>query len=147
MRTIALIAALLAHCSPARAAEPFSLRLITADGTINCLPDGSARVERPAAAQGKVILNLTHSPDARHAAFARDAVIYVGDANAEHAVRVSPEGLETAWPTWSPDGRRIAFLARRGGNVYQVHVVNRDGDALLNRIRRWHSAACRRRSS
>jgi Tol biopolymer transport system component len=129
MKTIALFLGTLLCVSraPADAAEPFSLRLITADGTINCLPDGSARVERPAAAQGRVILNLTHSPDARQSAFARDAVIYVGDANAEHAMRVSPEGLETAWPTWSPDGRRIAFLARRGGNVYQAHVVNRDG--------------------
>jgi hypothetical protein len=121
-----VVGALLALPESARAADAFSLRLITGDGTINCLPDGTARVERPAAAAAKGVVTLTHSPDSMQTLFVRDGAIYRGDANAEHAVRVSPEGLETGWPAWSADGRRIAFVGRQK-SVYQVHVMDRDG--------------------
>lgn len=32
-------------------------------------------------------------------------------------------------PAWSPDGRRIAFVFYRGGNV-DLYLMNRDGSGL-----------------
>lgn len=37
------------------------------------------------------------------------------------------ETAENAFPTWSPDGTRIAFMSKRGGGDWQIHVMNADG--------------------
>ncbi|HEX8220090.1 MAG TPA: hypothetical protein VF914_12885 [Chloroflexia bacterium] len=37
------------------------------------------------------------------------------------------ETAENAYPTWSPDGTRIAFMSKRGGGNWQIHVMNADG--------------------
>jgi Tol biopolymer transport system component len=42
-------------------------------------------------------------------------------------------------PSWSPDGRRIAFVSERDGNN-EVYVMNADGSGQRNltRTRGWH---------
>ena len=35
------------------------------------------------------------------------------------------------WPTWSPDGRRIAFTSNRDGN-YEIYIMNADGTGQSN---------------
>jgi Tol biopolymer transport system component len=40
---------------------------------------------------------------------------------------VVPEMSRLAWPTWSPDGRRLAFSA----NGQRIYVVNADGSGLV----------------
>ena len=37
-------------------------------------------------------------------------------------------------PTWSPDGRKIAFMTRRDGNL-EVYVMNPDGSGQRNLTR------------
>ena len=37
------------------------------------------------------------------------------------------ETAESVVPTWSPDGTRIAFMSKRGGGDWQIHVMNADG--------------------
>ena len=39
--------------------------------------------------------------------------------------------LRIAWPAWSPDGSRIAFLRQRpGDNKYDLYTINPDGTGL-----------------
>jgi Tol biopolymer transport system component len=42
----------------------------------------------------------------------------------------SETGLEVALSSWSPDGRRIAFMARRRDQPWRIFLVGRDGGAI-----------------
>lgn len=44
-------------------------------------------------------------------------------------------GLETRYPMWSPDGKRIAFTARRGP-AWELFVIGADGKGLAQLTRR-----------
>jgi Tol biopolymer transport system component len=46
------------------------------------------------------------------------------------AVQVT-HGSDDGWPSWSPDGQRIAFHSNRGGD-WEIWVVNLDGTGLTN---------------
>jgi TolB protein len=45
------------------------------------------------------------------------------------AWRVTDDGGSDGWPTWSPDGQRIAFQSDRGKN-WDIWIVNVDGTGL-----------------
>lgn len=87
------------------------------------------------------------SPDGRRIAVAsyRDRVgrtcfhecslnseIYVVDADGSHPRRLTTSVANEASPTWSPDGKRIAFVSDRSGrndHEYELYVVDaRGGD-------------------
>ncbi len=38
------------------------------------------------------------------------------------------------WPSWSPDGKRIAFTSNRDGN-YEIYLMNADGSEQRNLTR------------
>jgi WD40-like Beta Propeller Repeat len=86
--------------------------------------------------------HLTFSPDGRMIAV--DLVgrpgIWVADADGTHAVRLT-RGANDAWPTWSPDGTRIAFAGSMAsspcppvrfeyGCYRDLYVMNADGTGL-----------------
>jgi TolB protein len=89
------------------------------------------------------------SPDGRHIAFVslRDTVlgkwglgngsIYVMDFDpvtgqgGANVRRLTDDGGDEGWPTWSADGKRIAFHSDRSGN-WDIWVVNVDGSGLTN---------------
>jgi TolB protein len=48
--------------------------------------------------------------------------------NARRLTRVR-KGIEDFFPTWSPDGRRIAFVSDRSGHR-DIYAMNRNGRAL-----------------
>jgi Tol biopolymer transport system component len=53
---------------------------------------------------------------------------------AGEARRVTDDGGSEGWPTWSPDGRRIAFQSNRSGN-WDVWIINADGTGLAQLTR------------
>ncbi len=89
------------------------------------------------------------SPDGRRVAFVslRDTVagkwglgpssIYVMDFDPTSGTRVgepfavTDKNTNDGWPTWSPDGQRIAFQSDRSGN-WDIWAVNLDGSGLTN---------------
>jgi len=53
----------------------------------------------------------------------RNPEIWVMDADGSNQKRLVDHGLD---PTWSPDGRQIAFASKRDG-PFQIYVMNADG--------------------
>jgi Tol biopolymer transport system component len=57
-----------------------------------------------------------------------DPVAGTGTGN---AVRLTDGQGSDGWPTWSPDGKRIAFHSNRGGD-WDIWIINTDGSGLTN---------------
>lgn len=75
------------------------------------------------------------SPDGRFIAFDSDRdgerAVYIADANGENVRRVTGEGF-AAVPSWSPDGRRLAFVRAEGDRprVWNLWLLDiESGDA------------------
>ncbi len=58
--------------------------------------------------------------------------IYVMNADGSGKRNLTRDRANDDLPTWSPDGRRIAFLHGRGRGRGQLYVVNADGSGLRN---------------
>jgi Tol biopolymer transport system component len=89
------------------------------------------------------------SPDGRHIVFVsfRDTLagkwglengsIYIMDFDPQsgttrgNVVRLTDDKGNDGWPTWSPDGQRIAFHSDRGGR-WDIWIINTDGSGLTN---------------
>lgn len=84
--------------------------------------DGSGA--RPLRRVGPAAHGLAWSPDGSRLALASGTSgVWAMDADGSHPARLFADGKS---PTWSPDGRTIAFVARRGGNP-DIWVMNADG--------------------
>jgi Tol biopolymer transport system component len=59
-----------------------------------------------------------------------DGALWRIRANGEESQRLTPTGVYAFVPRWSPDGRRIAFMGRKPGEAYNIHLVAVDGGAL-----------------
>lgn len=71
------------------------------------------------------------SPDGKHIVFRRmlgesNSEVFIADADGANPRNLTSNPSFDGWPSWSPDGRQIAFASDRGGN-YQIHVMNADG--------------------
>jgi Tol biopolymer transport system component len=88
------------------------------------------------------------SPDGQNIAFSSDRAgtydIYVMDAEGKDPVRLTPirglpQGRRDRWqnlgrdlhPSWSSDGRKIAFTSNRDGN-YEIYIMDADGGNPTN---------------
>jgi dipeptidyl aminopeptidase/acylaminoacyl peptidase len=87
------------------------------------------------------VTTLVRSPGGRSILFTREIdgklVLFAAEASGANAVRLSPPGTSatiSAAPSFSPDGRTIAFstfvLCGWRCQDYTLYVVNRDGSAL-----------------
>ena len=60
------------------------------------------------------------------------AEIYVINANGTgKPIRLTNNSEEERAPTWSPDGKRILFMCRRGGTDFELCIMNADGSAQI----------------
>jgi dipeptidyl aminopeptidase/acylaminoacyl peptidase len=55
------------------------------------------------------------------------SAIWTADAGTGRVKRFTSEASGANSPTWSPDGRTLAFLSARDGPLQQVHLLDRDG--------------------
>ena len=71
----------------------------------------------------------TVSPNGKHLALVRDFQIYVTDLHGAHALRVSHGLPAQGWadPSWSPDGRRLAFTGKGDYAINGIDTVGADG--------------------
>ena len=87
-------------------------------------------------------VNPAWSPDGRRIAFTSVRAdpnpetcdpcnweIYVMDADGQGATRLTENAAVDEYPTWSPDGTRLAFVSWRDGNA-EIYVMNSDGSGL-----------------
>ena len=52
--------------------------------------------------------------------------IYIMDADGKNPRRLTDNPARDCYPSWSPDGQRIAFTSRRDGND-EIYVMDADG--------------------
>ena len=56
-----------------------------------------------------------------------NAEIYVMDADGNNQRRLTNHPLTDSQPSWSPDGKKIAFMSNRNGGNLQIFVMDSDG--------------------
>lgn len=84
------------------------------------------------------------SPDGKHIVWMRKFPerghdLWVMDADGTNAKPLTDNGtIDDAYPSWSPDGRSIAFDSNRDGNN-EIYVMNADGSDVV-RVTDWPKA-------
>jgi len=71
--------------------------------------------------EARVISNPALSPDGSKLAFSAFARIYVQDIESSRVDAISPEGVATAFPDWSPKGNELVYASWQngGGHIYR----------------------------
>ncbi len=59
--------------------------------------------------------------------------IFVMNSDGTGVINLSKNAWFDGWPSWSPDGRRIAFSSNRS-DPYQIYVMNADGSGVMRAV-------------
>src|SRR5205085_7642588 len=74
---------------------------------------------------------VTSRPPTGHLVFSSDGDIYVMQADGSHRRQLTSDPWPQFDPTWSPDGKHIAYRDGRNGHN-EIYVMNSDGSGKLN---------------
>ena len=75
--------------------------------------------------KARLIQGPALSPDGRKLAFSAFARLYVYDLDTQRAQQLSPAGVQAFHPSWSPDGRSLAYVTWRsdgGGHIWRIRA-------------------------
>ena len=57
-------------------------------------------------------------------------------------IQLTPPSLEASSPRWSPDGKKIAFMAKKSGDPWKIHLIASDGghpeSLIQSEESQWH---------
>jgi len=91
--------------------------------------------------EAQVISNPVLSPDGSKLAFSAFARIYVQDVASGSVDAISPEGVATAFPDWSPSGNELVYVSweNGGGHVYRQRARKGSKPKRINRRAAFYS--------
>src|SRR3989454_1452621 len=98
-----------------------------------CLLDLRPKKDRILLQSEQSVLNPEFSPDGRWIAVQSDFEgdenynIYLVPVRGAHGQKTTATPFDSAFPRWSPDGTKIAFLSNRDGDRDNVFVVDTSG--------------------
>ncbi len=79
---------------------------------------------------GKAMGYPAFSPDGKWISYVgSDDALWRSKADGSDAIKLS-DAMHVQLSSWSPDGRKIAFIGQRPGTPWRIFIVNRDGGAL-----------------
>ena len=91
------------------------------------LSDIAIRADGKATRPAGRFANRTPSPDGKHLVWAawhdRNRDLFICDKDEKNGRRLTKHVAMDAMPTWSPDGKRIAFASQRVGRKWQIWIL------------------------
>lgn len=60
----------------------------------------------------------------------RDNSLWRSRVDGTEALQLTKPPLETVMSSWSPDGRRIAFMGKQPGKLWRIYLIDRDGGVM-----------------
>ncbi len=100
---------------------------------------------------GKLVPERSFLSDAVRLEYARDGKsvawtdtserLWRANADGGERLQLTPEGLEVFMARWSPEGRRLALMARAPGKAWSIYLVDEDGGNLRQLLHETRNAA------
>lgn len=89
----------------------------------------------------KIFQTILHGLSASYLSFSKDGQWMTYLSNGDNslwrsrvdgtaALQLTKPPFEVQMSSWSPDGRRIAFMGKHPGKLWRIYLVNRDGGAM-----------------
>lgn len=79
---------------------------------------------------------LSFSPDGKWMTYINtlDQSLWRSRADGSNAILLSKGFLYTQMSSWSPDGRKIAFMGKKAGKPWRIYLIDRDGGEAVEAV-------------